>query len=152
MNRSLLRALVGAVAGAPILIACQAPIALATEDFCGETGNHCIVVTVDPVKNAIAVDSDELHKRGPGKIRWRIENDSTQNQNFIFPADGIAFSASDGGTTVFDDCHIVKSDAHLFVCRDSTGKPGRYKYTVKVTVPNGSNNLPPPYDPIIVNN
>jgi len=148
MNCSLLRAVLGAVASAPILIACSTvdghgvpPPPPPSADFCGEAGNHCIVVSVDGT-NTISLDSDYLRKHGPGQIRWRVEN--APGQKFYFTDSGIVFRDYDGGKKVFD-CHRV--DAQFFLCKDSTGAPGNYKYTVTVT--DGSSS--PSEDPHILN-
>jgi hypothetical protein len=141
MNRSLLRALLGAVVGAPILIACQTPTQVAVGDFCAETGNHCIVVSVSA--GNVIVDNDYLRKHGAGKVRWRIENDN--EQKFKFPPGGIAFRDSDGGTKVFT-CDLDKNSALFYICQDP-GTKGEYKYTVTVT--DGSSKLR--LDPSILN-
>jgi hypothetical protein len=131
MNRSLLRALLGSVASALILIACQTvPTQVPSQpsaDFCADAGNHCIVVSVDD-GGVVSVDAEYLRRHGSGKIRWRVENYA--GQKFYFPPGGIAFRKSDGGANVFK-CSPT-SDVH-FVCEDPHGPIGEYKYTVTVT-------------------
>jgi hypothetical protein len=152
MKHSLLRALLGAIAAAPILIACstpkQTPPPVTGTDFCAELGNHCVVVTVVDADTTIDVDNEYLRKHGNGKIRWRLENDPNTGQHFKFPDAGIAFKSSDYGTEVFTNCNVLGSAAILFVC-DSGDRVGEYKYTITVT---GGSTNPPPLDPHVVNN
>jgi hypothetical protein len=141
MNQNLLAvggsALVGAVVGALILIALTP-----RDNFCKETKNHCIVVSVDAPTNTIDVNNDPLGKHGPGhKIRWSISNGPSQQ--FTFPDKGIVFRSPNF------KCQRDEADAHLFECKDDPGLKGEYKYTV--TLIGGSPN-PAPYDPIIIDN
>jgi len=147
MNRSLWiigAALVGVVAGALIL---KTYITLAAPAFdCIAPRHHCIKVTVDPTSNTLSVDSERLKKTGRDHvIQWIIDNGP--EQRYLFPNNGIAFAGAGGAEF---NCQIDNSDARYFQCGDANGKPGTYKYTVRVI----GNPQPAPLDldPYIVNN
>ncbi len=112
--------------------------------------SHCIAVWVqtDGGKPTIHVSSLELHKHGPNHtIFWDIDNTGTPS--YMFPNNGIAFMASDGGTSKFD-CD-KRSDTR-FRCKDSTGTTGKYKYTVTVQGTPQPDPLPVnPLDPWVYN-
>jgi hypothetical protein len=143
MNRSLWRALAGAVASAPILTGCQTSPLASDDTFCAKPAHHCVNVLVDATANTIVAVPDTLRKpRGDKPIRWKIIN--AYGQTFEFPpTGGIVFLTGNF------QCRRDDSDHQSFLCSDEDGIKGDYKYTVTVT---GGSPNPPPYDPHVVNN
>ncbi len=129
-------------------LALSATYAAAVQAFdCTLPKHHCIKVTVDEDTNKLVVDADPLTKKGPGHfIHWILDDEPSQS--YTFPANGIAFSTSDGGADEFANCGPDPGNARVFHCESPKGEKGNYKYTITVVgIPK-----PSPLDPHVINN
>ena len=92
-------------------------------------------ISVDPdVKRFAKKDRDF-------RITWTLES-----PGYRFPRNGIEFVTNPGGEIV--DCH-VHPNAERFSCLNVHGKPGAYKYTIRVEDLQGKQLEP--LDPFILN-
>jgi len=112
--------------------------------------DHCISVWVqtDAGVPMIHVSAPDLYKHGRDQvIFWNINNTGTST--YTFPGNGIVFLDSDGGTQEFQ---CGRMNDTKFRCKDTEGKIGKYKYTVRVEGTPQPASLPPnPLDPWIHN-